>query len=73
MGMKSGAESNQAPTKIHGFVKSMDGGTLVLTDGRRFSLSGAKIINKLSPKRPAGRAIVEMTFVNNNLVQVFLY
>jgi hypothetical protein len=57
--------------KAAGVIKILDESKLVLQDGRKFSLSGVKVIeSRGKTKAKADGRVADMMFVNDRLVEV---
>ena len=57
--------------KTTGIIKKMDDSTLVLQNGRKYSLKGVKVFFSRDGQRPlANKKLAEMMFVNDRLVEV---
>jgi hypothetical protein len=73
-GASTGGSSAVKVQKVTSAVKSYDGKTLVLENGKEYSLSGVKVMN-FSAKRKAkalNAVVAEMTFVGSRLTEVVL-
>jgi len=69
----SDSTSDNRIIRVTAIVKEMNKNVLVLTDGRRYDLSGVTVIDKTSKKNAARKTAVEMTFINNTLNQVVIH